>query len=78
MTYLTPDWQEADGGHLALYHPDDDNWLLQKIMPCAGTLAVFMSEEIPHEVLPPVRERASIAGWFRCNATTGRRPDPLS
>ena len=77
VIYLTPDWQEADGGHLALYHPDDDNRLLQKILPCLGTLAVFMSEEIPHEVLPPSRERASIAGWFRCNATTGQRSDPL-
>lgn len=76
VSYLTPGWREEDGGHLVLYHPENDALSIQKITPCAGTLAVFLSEEIPHEVLPPVRERASIAGWFRCNVSTAARADP--
>jgi SM-20-related protein len=76
-TYLTPDWQESDGGHLVLYAPDDENREITRVLPRAGTLAVFLSEDIPHEVLPPGRERASIAGWFRCNNSTSGKVDPL-
>ena len=39
--------------------------------PEGGSLVVFLSAELPHEVLPASRERMSIAGWFR------RRGGPL-
>lgn len=65
VTYLTPAWQDSDEGHLVLYDQNDNE--LTRILPEAGTLAVFMSENIPHEVLPPRRARSSIAGWYRCN-----------
>lgn len=64
VTYLTPDWTEADAGHLVLYDGDDNETC--RILPQAGTLVLFMSEDIPHEVLPPARARSSIAGWYRC------------
>lgn len=76
VTYLTSGWREEDGGHLVLYHSENNAVPLQKILPQAGTLAVFLSEEIPHEVLPPARERVSIAGWFRANASGSARVDP--
>ena len=66
VTYLTPDWRDEDEGCLVLY--DEANHELVRILPRAGTLALFMSEEIQHEVLPPRRARCSIAGWFRCNS----------
>lgn len=65
VTYLTPAWQDRDEGHLVLYDSKDNE--LTRVLPRSGTLAVFMSEDIPHEVLPPRRARASIAGWYRCN-----------
>lgn len=65
VTYLTPGWEETDGGHLVLY--DGAEHELTRILPRAGTLVIFMSEDVPHEVLPPLRPRCSIAGWFRCN-----------
>ncbi len=74
VTYLTPGWQESDGGHLVLYHPQDEDREMTRILPRAGTLAVFMSEEIPHEVLPPARPRASIAGWLRCDNLLVQQP----
>lgn len=77
VSYLTPGWTEADGGHLVLYSPDDENRDIARVLPRAGTLAVFLSEDVPHEVLPPARERASIAGWFRCNNTTAGVVYPL-
>lgn len=64
VTYLTPGWSGQDEGHLVLYDAGDSE--LTRVLPMAGTLALFMSEDIPHEVLPPKRPRASIAGWFRC------------
>jgi SM-20-related protein len=77
VTYLTPGWTESDGGHLVLYDGQDDTQETARILPQAGTLAVFLSEDVPHEVLPPARERASIAGWFRCNNSTSDKIDPL-
>lgn len=63
VTYLTPGWREEDEGHLVLYNHIGHE--LTRILPVEGTLALFMSEDIPHEVLPPARSRCSIAGWFR-------------
>ena len=65
VTYLTPGWRAVDAGLLVLYDELDNE--RTRILPVAGTLAIFMSEDIPHEVLPPARARCSIAGWFRCN-----------
>lgn len=65
VLYLTPDWQEHDQGHLVLYDPADQDREIGRVLPRQGTLACFLSEDIPHEVLPPARERVSIAGWFR-------------
>ncbi|MDB5490659.1 MAG: SM-20-related protein [Micavibrio sp.] len=65
VTYLTKGWRAEDGGHLVLY--DAAGHELTRILPLSGTLVIFMSEDIPHEVLPPARARCSIAGWFRCN-----------
>lgn len=76
VTYLTPGWADADQGELVLYDPDDEDREMARILPRDGTLALFMSESVPHEVLPPQRERCSIAGWFRCNPSSGGRVDP--
>ena len=66
VLYLNEDWDTADGGLLRIYAPDSD-LLLSEVTPEFGTLAVFLSEEIPHEVTPAHRDRFSIAGWHRCN-----------
>jgi SM-20-related protein len=71
VAYLNQDWNEDDGGELLLY-PDDSDEVLMKVCPNFGTLAVFMSEEFPHEVLPAKCDRYSIATWFR------RKSDQLS
>ena len=76
VTYLTPDWTREDEGELVLYDREDEAREIARILPRAGTLALFLSEDIPHEVLPPRRERRSIAGWFRCNASGRDRIDP--
>ena len=61
--YLNDEWQSGDGGELVIYDVNDNQ--LAIVEPKMGTLVVFMSEEFPHEVLPAVEKRHSIAGWFR-------------
>lgn len=39
------------------------------VLPQAGTLALFLSGDMPHEVLPATRERRSLTGWFRRRGT---------
>ena len=65
VLYLNSQWQPGDGGELRLHLPQGP----VDVAPRAGTLAVFMSDSIVHEVLPAGRDRASLVGWFR------RRPD---
>ncbi|MGR8935965.1 MAG: 2OG-Fe(II) oxygenase [Gammaproteobacteria bacterium] len=69
VTYLNRDWPADCGGELLIFNPGDDSEIC-RIQPDAGTLVVFLSEEIPHAVVPATRKRASIAGWFRVNSSS--------
>ena len=61
ITYLNPDWSEADGGELVLYTRQGE----VRILPSWGRTVMFRSDELEHEVLPGHRERRSITGWLR-------------
>jgi SM-20-related protein len=74
VVYLNTNWLKEDGGELVLYRNDADSEGI-KVIPSFGTVAVFLSEEYPHEVLPALRDRYSIAGWFRVNSSTKIRVD---
>lgn len=74
--YLTPNWPNDGGGEMVIYHPDDPSQEVARVIPEAGTFACFLSETIPHEVLPTRHPRTSIAGWFRRNASLGGVLDP--
>ncbi|MBI2213752.1 MAG: 2OG-Fe(II) oxygenase [Acidobacteria bacterium] len=59
--YLNDGWRAEDGGALRLHvegGPID-------VLPDAGTMVVFRSDSVPHEVLSSNRERYSLTGWFR-------------
>jgi len=75
VVYLNRHWGPTDGGELVLYHNDQD-FTGTKVTPAFGTIAVFLSEEFPHEVLPAKRDRYSIAGWFRINGSSLAKVDP--
>lgn len=75
VLYLNTQWDCDAGGELVLYTRADDA-VLQRVVPLAGRLVVFLSEDFPHEVLPATRERYSIAGWFRVNTNTAGVVDP--
>lgn len=61
ILYLNDQWQAADGGALRM-HPKGEP--LVDILPLGARLAMFLSADMIHEVLPATRERLSLAGWF--------------
>ncbi|BBN60612.1 2OG-Fe(II) oxygenase [Hydrogenovibrio marinus] len=75
VLYLNPEWQPGKGGELVIYKDEEDTQPTL-VSPYFGTLAVFMSEEILHEVLPTLQSRYSITGWFRLNNMQGNQVDP--
>jgi len=60
ICYLNKDWQDSDGGQLRMYLGDTT----LDILPEAGRLVCFRSDQIEHEVLAANRERMSITGWL--------------
>ena len=62
VIYLNPAWLPGHGGELRLYLKDSG---MHDVEPVGGSLVVFLSGEMPHEVLPANRERLSLTGWFR-------------
>uniref|UniRef100_A0A915PZV1 Prolyl 4-hydroxylase alpha subunit domain-containing protein n=1 Tax=Setaria digitata TaxID=48799 RepID=A0A915PZV1_9BILA len=72
--YLTPDWDETDGGQLLLYECDDNNeptMAVQFITPMENLLVLFevspRSWHMVTEVLSEKR-RLSLHGWFHHTA----------
>lgn len=83
VVYLNQNWSADDGGELIIYDNQvftssnvDDSRVV--VTPSFGTIVVFLSEEFPHEVLPAMRDRYSIAGWFRLNTSIANNIDPPS
>lgn len=68
VLYLNDNWQTEQGGQLRMYLDNDQPY---DVDPVGGSLVVFLSGEVPHEVLPASRDRLSLTGWFR------RRGDDL-
>jgi SM-20-related protein len=60
VCYLNQDWPKNAGGELRLHLPLGIN----DIIPERGTVVIFLSDEIEHEVLPATQSRYSIAAWF--------------
>ena len=60
VLYLNETWNAEDGGQLRLHtEPPVD------IVPVGGTVVLFMSQQVEHEVLPTRAERRSLTGWYR-------------
>jgi SM-20-related protein len=66
IVYLNTDWLPQHGGALRL-HLDGtaDAMGARDILPVAGRIAMFLSADMLHEVLPATRDRLSLTGWFR-------------
>lgn len=64
VLYLNEDWGLEDGGELRVYSPEGTS-AVGLVRPQAGRAVLFLSEEVPHEVLQARRTRYSVACWFR-------------
>lgn len=71
ILYLNRDWSRAEGGMLRVYRGSGDERWHEDIAPAAGTLVVFKSDAVPHEVLHTSAKRVAIVGWFN-------RPTPAA
>lgn len=60
ICYLNKSWQEHEGGQLRMHLPEGE----KDVLPIAGRLVCFRSDQIEHEVLPGTRERMSLTGWI--------------
>ena len=81
VVYLNPNWSADDGGELVIYPAQSSSSVIVDnskitVTPNFGTIVVFLSEEFPHEVLPALRDRYAIAGWFRLNTSIANNIDP--
>lgn len=65
VLYLNDQWLPEDGGQLLVFNRESPEEICGTVVPEAGRMALFMSEEVPHEVAPAMRTRHSIACWFR-------------
>ena len=71
LLYLNKDWTPKDGGELLLHRdsggdelPEGEEPNFVKVEPRGGTLVLFKSELIPHEVLDTNAERLAVVGWY--------------
>ena len=60
ICYLNKNWTDEHGGQLRMYLPGRSF----DVLPVAGRLVCFRSDQIEHEVLPATRDRLSITGWM--------------
>jgi len=60
ICYLNEDWKEEEGGQLRIYQSEK----VTDVLPAAGRLVCFRSDQLEHEVLPATRPRLSITGWI--------------
>ncbi|WP_372966434.1 2OG-Fe(II) oxygenase [Marinobacter sp.] len=65
VLYLNEGWGLEDGGELRVFDPKNPESVVGLVRPEDGRAVLFLSEEVPHEVLPARRTRYSIACWFR-------------
>ena len=61
ILYLNRNWQPSVGGKLRVHEDDGTHF---DIAPTAGTLVVFRSPSVAHEVLHTSSKRMAIVGWL--------------
>jgi SM-20-related protein len=60
ICYLNKGWKDEHGGQLRMHFQNEH----KDILPIAGRLVCFRSDQLEHEVLPATRERLSLTGWM--------------
>ena len=58
-------WTASDGGQLRVFSSDTPDADFHDLLPESGSLVLFDSKSVWHEVRPTSRERVCLVGWFR-------------
>ena len=66
LTEASPAWCAADGGQLRVHTSEGT----KDYLPTSGSLVLFDSTTLEHEVLPTCRERTCLIGWFHTPASS--------
>lgn len=76
LLYLNDDWKEEDCGQLRLHRDGGGDFLPEgqepnyiDVEPKGGTLVLFKSDKIPHEVLDTNSKRYALVGWYNRGVT---------
>ena len=74
VCYLNSDWDERDGGALRLHMPEavsrmeglqpESRTPFVDVFPHGGTIALFRSDRVLHEVRPPRQPRYAVTVWL--------------
>eukprot|EP00930_Biecheleria_cincta_P009839 TRINITY_DN11168_c0_g2_i1.p1 TRINITY_DN11168_c0_g2~~TRINITY_DN11168_c0_g2_i1.p1 ORF type:complete len:489 (-),score=51.79 TRINITY_DN11168_c0_g2_i1:95-1561(-) len=64
ILYLNEDWLDQDSGAIRLFEVDRPLQIRSDVLPRLNRLLVFWSADVPHEVLPPRRDRFACTLWY--------------
>lgn len=64
ILYLNEDWLDQDGGAIRLFEVDKPLQIRSEVVPRFNRLLVFWSADVPHEVLPPRKDRFACTFWY--------------
>ncbi len=77
LLYLNNEWKESDGGCLRMhldsgkdFLPEGEEPNFKDVNPEGGTLVLFKSDKVPHEVLDTNAERMAVVGWYNRPVTS--------
>ncbi|MBC7661829.1 MAG: 2OG-Fe(II) oxygenase [Chitinophagaceae bacterium] len=65
ILFLNENWTDAEQGELLIYDQLDSASITASIKPEMGTLVLFQSQTIYHEVRITKRRRLSLSGWLK-------------
>jgi SM-20-related protein len=78
LLYLNQDWRAENGGQLRMHFdsggdelPPGESPNYRDVDPTGGTLVLFESDKVPHEVLDTNTERVAVVGWYNRPVTAG-------
>ena len=71
LLYLNENWTPEDEGQLRMHFDSGGDFLPEgedpnyiDVEPKGGTLVLFKSDQVPHEVLDTKSQRAAVVGWY--------------
>ena len=77
LLYLNEGWSPSDGGYLRVHDLGGSGDHLD-IAPEAGTLVLFKSDVVSHEVMPTTARRLAIVGWLHRHQEAPREEEAES